>query len=54
MFCYYSGASILGSLGGVFYARLGWQGVVFMSAAAALLALGLLSCIIQHNQKTQI
>lgn len=54
MFCYYSGASILGSLGGVFYARLGWHGVVFMSAAAALLALGLLSCIIQHNQKTQI
>lgn len=54
MFCYYSGASILGSLGGVFYTRLGWQGVVFMSAAAALLALGLLSCIRQPKAKTQI
>lgn len=52
MFCYYSGASILGSLGGVFYTRLGWQGVVFMSAAAALLALGLLSCIRQPKAKT--
>lgn len=38
MFCYYSGASILGSLGGIFYSSFGWGGAAAMSVLAALLA----------------
>lgn len=39
MFSYYSGASVLGSLGGVFYSGFGWGGVVAMAAACVLAAL---------------
>lgn len=39
MFSYYSGASILGSLGGVFYEMYGWGGVVAMSIACVATAL---------------
>ena len=39
MFSYYSGASVLGSLGGLFYSNLGWPGVVAMAVLAAAAAL---------------
>lgn len=42
MFAYYSGASILGSLGGVFYGGFGWGGVVAMASLSALAALMLI------------
>ena len=38
MFSYYSGASILGSLGGIFYSSFGWSGVAGMSVFSAALA----------------
>ena len=38
MFSYYSGASVLGSLGGLFYSSLGWPGVVAMAVLAAAAA----------------
>lgn len=39
MFCYYLGASIIGSTGGIFFQSLGWTGVVLMVAALCLLSL---------------
>lgn len=44
-FGYYAGSSLFGWLGGVFLAGAGWPGTVFMTAALALLALGLAWCI---------
>lgn len=38
MFSYYGGASILGSLGGIFYSSLGWVSVVAMAVLAAAVA----------------
>lgn len=38
MFSYYSGASILGSLGGIFYSSFGWSGVAGMSVVSAAMA----------------
>lgn len=46
MFSYYSGASILGSLGGVFYSSFGWTGVAAMAllaTAAARLAIHMIT-----------
>jgi MFS transporter, YNFM family, putative membrane transport protein len=40
LFCYYSGSSFIGALGGVFYADAGWSGVAMF--VAALFGLGLL------------
>ncbi|HZH50441.1 MAG TPA: MFS transporter [Microvirga sp.] len=39
LFCYYLGSSAIGTLGGVFWARSGWWGVVGLVATLLLLAL---------------
>lgn len=39
LFFYYIGSSIGGTVGGVFYSRLGWNGVVLMIAALTVLAI---------------
>lgn len=44
-FGYYAGSSLFGWLGGVFLAGSGWPGTVLMTAALAVLALGLAWCI---------
>ena len=49
MFCYYSGASILGSLGGIFYGSFGWGGVAAMSALAALLAFAVVRLVMAEH-----
>lgn len=49
MFSYYSGASILGSLGGVFYGSFGWGGVTAMSVAASALALAAVRLAMAKN-----
>lgn len=49
MFCYYSGASILGSLGGIFYSSFGWGGVAAMSALAALLAFAVVRLVMAEH-----
>jgi YNFM family putative membrane transporter len=41
LFSYYAGSSLFGSLGGIFYERLGWPGIVGLVAVLILLALGL-------------
>lgn len=40
LFCYYAGSSVIGALGGLFYAGAGWSGVA--AFVAALFGLGLL------------
>lgn len=39
MFCYYCGASIIGSAGGIFFQSLGWNGIVLMIAMLCILSL---------------
>ncbi len=39
LFAYYFGSSLFGSLGGIFYQRLGWPGIIGLVAALILLAL---------------
>ncbi len=39
MFCYYCGASVIGSLGGVFFQDFGWDGIIAMIAVLCLLSL---------------
>lgn len=39
MFCYYCGASVIGSIGGVFFQDFGWNGIIAMIAALCLLSL---------------
>jgi YNFM family putative membrane transporter len=41
LFAYYLGSSVVGSLGGVFWSRLGWPGVVCMTSALLLIALAI-------------
>jgi YNFM family putative membrane transporter len=41
LFCYYLGSSAIGTLGGVFWASWGWQGVSGLVAALLLLALAI-------------
>lgn len=45
MFFYYTGASVLGTLGGFFLEHYGWSGVVFMVVACQIVCLLLLSAV---------
>lgn len=42
MFCYYLGASVIGSTGGIFFQRMGWNGIVLMVAILCLASLTVL------------
>ncbi|WP_339413863.1 MFS transporter [Photorhabdus cinerea] len=39
LFCYYAGSSVAGTLGGIFWLQLGWNGVVLFITTLTLLAL---------------
>ena len=41
LFAYYVGSSVFGSLGGLFFSRFGWLGIVGLVACLTLAALGL-------------
>jgi YNFM family putative membrane transporter len=41
LFCYYAGSSLVGSLGGLFFAEAGWPGVAGLVGALLAVALGL-------------
>ncbi|MBY0573767.1 MAG: MFS transporter [Undibacterium sp.] len=45
LFCYYSGASVLGSVGGIFWTRFAWMGMVFFQTALLILAFTLISLL---------
>ena len=49
LFAYYVGSSVFGSLGGIFYARLGWPGIMGLVAALIVCALALTRRLAQRD-----
>ncbi|GAM11443.1 putative MFS-type transporter YybF [Geobacter sp. OR-1] len=47
LFCYYLGSSISGTIGGMFWQRLGWPGVAAMIALLTLAALGVATLLLR-------
>lgn len=50
LFCYYQGSSISGTLGGLFWQKLGWHGVAGMIAALILVALGVATVLLRLDK----